>query len=226
MYEDVYIHTPPHPPPSKHFPDYVIGLDLGQRQDPTALIVLERQGEGTETTHDCRHIQRFPLGTSYPDIVREVGELLTKPPLSTARLALAIDETGVGAPVVELFRAAKLRAPIIAIHITGGSTVNEDNDITYVPKRELVGTVQVALQTDRLRIASQLPEAQRLVSELQDFRVTITEAANDTYGGRQGSHDDLVLALALALWTAKKPQYVRWIYTGRNGDNFTYREES
>jgi hypothetical protein len=200
--------------PPKKFSDYVIGLDLGQRQDPTALIVLERQGVGTEATHDCRHIQRFPLGTSYPDIVREVSEMLTKPPLSTARLALAIDETGVGTPVVELFRAAKLRAAITAIHITGGSTVNEDKGITYVPKRELVGTVQVALQTNRLRIASQLPEAPRLVSELQDFRVTITEAANDTYGGRQGSHDDLVLALALALWVGGKVPPIRTLPVG------------
>jgi hypothetical protein len=118
-----------------------------------------------------------------------------------------------------------LRPPITAIHITGGTSVNDDKGITYVPKRELVGTVQVALQTERLRIASQLPEAAMLVRELQDFRVTITEAATDTYGGRQGSHDDLVLALALALWTAKKPQYVRWLSCGRdNNGNYTFRE--
>ncbi len=47
-----------------------------------------------------------------------------------------------------------------------------------------------------------LREAQSLVRELQDFRVTITEAANDTYGGRTGAHDDLVLAVALACWGA------------------------
>jgi len=65
--------------------------------------------------------------------------------------------------------------------------------------------VQVALQTDKLKIAEALPEAGTLVRELQDFQVKITEAANDTYGAwREGAHDDLVLAVALALYVGKK----------------------
>ncbi len=35
------------------------------------------------------------------------------------------------------------------------------------------------------------------------FKVTITEAANDTYGGRSGAHDDIVLAVAPAAWKAE-----------------------
>jgi hypothetical protein len=65
--------------------------------------------------------------------------------------------------------------------------------------------VQVALQTDKLKIASALPEAENLSRELQGFQVKITEAANDTYGAwRDGAHDDLVLAVALALYVGNK----------------------
>jgi hypothetical protein len=46
-----------------------------------------------------------------------------------------------------------------------------------------------------------LPHAEVLVRELQAFKVEITEAGTETYGGK-GQHDDLVLAVALAVWRA------------------------
>jgi len=84
-----------------------------------------------------------------------------------------------------------------------------------------VSVVQVALQTDKLKIANSLPEAATLVRELQDFEIKITDAANDTYGAwRVGAHDDLVLAVAMALYIGRKraawrspiPQTVSYSY--------------
>jgi hypothetical protein len=68
-----------------------------------------------------------------------------------------------------------------------------------VPKRELVSVAQVALQTGRLKIAASLAEAATLTNELMNFKVKISlETAHDSYGAwREGTHDDLVLALAL-----------------------------
>jgi hypothetical protein len=183
---------------------YFIGLDLGQRNDFTALAIIERQGEVKNAVFVVNHLQRFPLGTSYPAIVGAVGEILKRAPLASNKTSLSVDETGVGTPVVELFKQARYATRLTAIHITGGTNVRTDNGITYVPKRELVGVVQVGLQTGSLKIAPALTEAATLARELQDFRVTITEAANDTYGGRSGTHDDLVLAVAMALWTARR----------------------
>ncbi len=186
-------------------PKYTLGLDLGQAKDYTALVILERQGEEPHASYHARHLQRFALGTPYPAIVASVAEMLTQPSLSKEKTRLAVDETGVGAPVVDLFKQAHLNASLHPVHITGGSTVNYDRGIEYVPKRNLVSVVQVALQTDKLKIASALPEAQNLVRELQGFQVKITDAANDTYGAwREGAHDDLVLAVALALYIGKK----------------------
>jgi hypothetical protein len=186
-------------------PKYTLGLDLGQTKDYTALCVLERHGEAEKAIFQARHLERFALGTPYPAIVAAVADMLKQPPLSSGTPRLAVDETGVGAPVVDLFRQARLNAVLHPIHITGGSTVNRDRGVEYVPKRNLVSVVQVALQTDKLKIAEALPEAGTLVRELQDFQVKITEAANDTYGAwREGAHDDLVLGVALALYVGKK----------------------
>jgi len=186
-------------------PKYTLGLDLGQVKDYTALVILERHGDGAQAVFHARHLQRFELGTPYPAIVSSVARMLQLPPLKDETPRLAVDETGVGAPVVDLFRQAELNATLYPVHITGGSTINHDRGVEFVPKRDLVSIVQVALQTEKLKIASALPEARTLVRELQDFQVKITEAANDTYGAwREGTHDDLVLAVALGLYVGKK----------------------
>jgi hypothetical protein len=197
-----YYNDEPHFHPA---PRYTVGLDLGQTKDYTALVILERHGDAEQAVFHARHLERFPLGTPYPAIVAAVAGMLKRAPLSSGTPRLAVDETGVGAPVVDLFRQARLNAVLHPIHITGGATVNYDRGVEYVPKRDLVSVVQVALQTDKLKIAEALPEAGTLVRELQDFQVKITEAANDTYGAwREGAHDDLVLAVALALYVGKK----------------------
>ncbi len=105
-------------------PKYTLGLDLGQAKDYTALCVLERHGEGVQAVYHARHLQRFALGTPYPAIVVSVAEMLKEPSLSKERVRLAVDETGVGAPVVDLFRQARLNAALYPIHITGGSSIN------------------------------------------------------------------------------------------------------
>jgi hypothetical protein len=70
-----------------------------------------------------------------------------------------------------------------------------------VPKRDLVGVLQVLLQTRRLRIASQLPEATILERELLAFRAkTPTSGAEVAEAWRERPHDDLVLAVAFACW--------------------------
>jgi hypothetical protein len=92
---------------------------------------------------------------------------------------------------------------------------------TNVPKRDLVSTIQVLLQTKRLKIPTLLPEAHILLEEMTNFQVKISLAGHDSYGAwRGGTHDDLLLAVALACWAAEKkalPKGLRWprVSTGR-----------
>lgn len=182
---------------------FVLGLDLGQAQDPTALAVLERVPGAVAAdpvAHHVRHLHRWALWTAYPAIVSDVRDLLDRPPLKGATSALVVDATGVGAAVVDLFEDAGLGVRLVPVTITSGAEANETTEGWRVPKRDLVGIVQVLLQRRRLRIAKALPEAGRLLDELEQFRVEITERGRDTYAAAAGAHDDLVVALALASW--------------------------
>jgi hypothetical protein len=190
---------------------YLVGLDFGQAADYTALGVLEWQGADDaaraaqpagERRYHCRHLERLPIGTPYPAVVAHVLSLLATPALR-GRATLVVDATGVGRPVVDMLRQAGLWP--VAITITGGSSVGGDGNGWTVPKRDLVGTLQVLLQGERLQFAAELPMVPTLVAEMMAFRVKITDAAHDTYGAwREGAHDDLVLAVAVAAWYAEQ----------------------
>jgi hypothetical protein len=157
-----------------------------------------------------RHLQRFPFGTPYPSVVDEVEDMLRRPPLRGC-CDLVVDATGVGRPVVDLFSERELRP--VAVIITGGMEATEDDAGWRVPKRDLVSSVQVGLQSRTLRVARDLPEAELLAGELLNFQVKVTAAAHDTYGAwREGTHDDLVLAVALGCWWVRNapPPVMLW----------------
>ena len=97
---------------------FYFGLDLGQTADPSASIILEANGEGDTRTYDARHLEQYPLGTSYPDILQAVCATLARDPLRR-QCVLVIDHTGVGRPIFDLFVDAKIR-PIVGMTITGG----------------------------------------------------------------------------------------------------------
>jgi hypothetical protein len=188
--------------------DFLLGLDLGQTQDFTALAVLERrqpdpeQDISTPADYALRHLQRFPLGTPYTEIVPAVARLATAEPLRDC--PLVVDQTGVGRAVVDmLYQAAGWVVPVT---ITGGHAVTQAEDRSWhVPKKELVTCLQVVMQARRWQIARRLPDAALLVRELQNFQVKITAVANETFGvWREGKHDDLVLAVALACWWGER----------------------
>lgn len=208
---------------------YYVGLDLGQAADFSATALLRRmevyvyervaggwgievQRRVTEHYYELCHLSRA-RGLAYPKVAEQVREMMHElagqgdahPPV------LAVDATGVGKPVVDLLRERGLSP--VAIIITGGNTVTEGDDKTKrVPKIDLVSAAVVALQTRRLRVAAELPLAQTLVDELLNYRVTVSPTtAHESFDARAGTHDDLVLAVSLALWSAENtPRLMAW----------------
>jgi hypothetical protein len=229
---------------------FLIGLDLGQQRDPSALVIVEAvdwtppppappcpsppeplsappprrkrrflldspapgpiipiamQGRDPappvpppsppERRYHVRHSERPRLGTPYPVVVEHVGRVLAA--LRGDR-TLIVDATGVGRPVVELFEAARIYP--VAVTLTSGETAVQEGSRFRVPKRDLVTTVEVLLQERRLKIGQDAPGREALVDELLSFRASVTAQGRDTFGAEGGSHDDLVIALALACW--------------------------
>src|SRR5262249_44029940 len=113
---------------------------------------------------------------------------------------LVIDFTGVGRPVFDMFRFSGITP--IGVLITSGAAETGSGWVYGVPKLDLVSRVQAPLHEGRLKIHKDLAEADTLARELQDFRCEYTVAGHVTFNARSGKHDDLVLALAIAVWRA------------------------
>lgn len=206
-----------------------VGIDLGQGPETSSLVVVQgnhlpselwhetrggsttyqtvfRLPDGTMTkehppvSYAVRHIDRFPVGTAYRGIVDQL--LFLKGTLS--KPTIAIDATAVGRAPLKLFEAAGFDPSVVTM--SAGDVEFHDGRHHRVPKRELISQAQVILQDRRLKIPSSLPHGALLAKELQCFRyrVELRSGADTVEAWREGQNDDLVFALALALWIGER----------------------
>jgi len=193
--------------------EHILGLDLGQASDPSALTVTEKRVPirtnltGTEKVRegDPRYavvwIDRFDLGMPYRSVVRRVAAVQRAPETGTGA-PLVMDATGVGAPVVEMFEDEGLDP--VQILFTSGDSVTRDGPKCKVPKADLATTVQALLQAGRITIVEALKLAPQLVEEMKRFRVKWTQAGHARFEhATEADSDDVLLSLACALWYAE-----------------------
>jgi hypothetical protein len=220
----------------------IVGVDLGQQRDFTAITVVERgyvnagalynaeywlpgnkwrEGrqvyaarEPVKLEYHVRHLERPTLGTSYVDVVERIIVLLKS--LGDEELVLAVDMTGVGRPVADMLKRRleewleadrSIHLNTAWITITGGDSVTRvEGGGIRVPKRDLASAPLVLMQNGQLKIAEGLQLAPVLKRELLSFKVKINIATgHDSYEAwREGDHDDLVLAVAMACWTGER----------------------
>lgn len=203
--------------------DFYAGIDVGQVNDWTAIGIIERlitvpraglhfglQEQAEEEASkvpialQLRHLERIPLATMYPDQIELVRGRLRDPRISGVRSFL--DMTGCGRPVFDMFKRAGL-PDLSGVMITGAHGEATRQPYGWnVGKTELVTRLQVEFQTGRLRIGRGIPEAVTLVRELKEFQAVINRSGNTIFNAREGQHDDLVLALALAVFGALRPR--------------------
>ncbi len=190
----------PYPIRSPPLRKFWVGLDLGQANDFTAISILEKQGRSLTVTY----LERLKLGMSYPDQVNYVYSLMHRKPLAENAARLVCDYTGVGRPVVDSLRARGLDPIALSIHGGNAASWSQDRKSVRVPKRDLVNVLQVLAQGGLLKVSPKLRFGPTLVQELQNFRVKISDkSGHDSYNAREGTHDDLLLSVAIAAWTSE-----------------------
>jgi hypothetical protein len=180
-----------------------IGDDLGQRQNPSAIVILERfetapdftgmlRNEGNRRRLVVREAERIALGTPYAAVIDHVKEIVRRLLSKNVTCVLVVDESGVGVPIVEAMRAASMGCRIEGISITSGQRSTEAS----VPRVELVTKMQLMAQRGEVEIARGCRHGPELKRELVHLELTGK--------GGGGELDDLAMAMALACWKAKR----------------------
>jgi hypothetical protein len=190
---------------------FFAGLDIGQLSDFTALAIMERVYVNeehldieTRVEHRLVHLDRFELGTPYPEVVDRLAEFFAREPLM-GKTRLAVDATGVGLAVFQdLKRARLLVREIMPVLITAGQQVNKEGGIWRVPKRDLVHPLRVRFEEKSIKIPRGLTYLEALAEELAGYEMKVNlRTGHDSYSNdpRETPHDDLVLTTALAYWS-------------------------
>ena len=210
-----------------------IGVDIGQRVDPTAIAVVETEdrapapaperlivhGHGGATVTErqpavrpapdyhfvVRHLERLALGTPYPAVADRVVTVVRGVAERTGRTPrLFIDATGVGAPVVDALKAGGVTAQMWACFFTFGDKRTTGAGTVTIGKAWLVSRVQVLLQRERLHLP-RTSESEALAKELLDYEIKVDPDGDAKFGAfRVGTHDDLVTALGLGVQAEPK----------------------
>jgi hypothetical protein len=195
--------------PSNERVTFYAGLDLGLPGQFSALAVVEKRCSRTKygfeegASHSVRHLERFPPGTPYAVVIESVRAVFADPPVKGG--TLVVDQTAVGRAVFESVRDAKTGASVRGLTVSAGHAAQPDERGGWlVPKKDLVGVLQVLLQEKRLKVAPALEHARTLAGELQQFQLKVVPVKPDVLEWRERPHDDLVLAVAIAVWQAER----------------------
>lgn len=197
---------------------HFMGLDLGQRQDYTALAVARRRELETrwdpvtlvhrrEPRLEFVHTERFPLGTSYVTIVREVRSLVQKLAARNEGVRMAVDATGVGVAVVDMLQSVGLRGVVWPVTVSGGSSNvrgSQGSEVFTVNKTSLFYGLRVGLEQGRTVFSSQMKNVQVLQDELCAMGTVAGQRGMRVSGAPGKQHDDLAFAAALAQWAAMR----------------------
>jgi hypothetical protein len=187
--------TPPHFLSTRADQVLYVSVDLGKIADYSTIAITESCGD----QFHVRFLERIPLGTPYPRVVEIIRDVV-RSPLLRGRCTLVVDASGVGEAVVDMLRRADLGCGLTPVRITGGHGNSRSGGYNYVAKHNLMTTLLVAVEQGHLRIARRMNEAGSLVKELLSIRVH----ENGSMSANRPAHDDLAMAVALALWKSGK----------------------
>jgi len=156
--------------------DYYAGLDLAKVADYTVLVIMN-------TKKEVVFVDRFHR----LDWEIQVHRIVT----ATKRFNDArvhVDSTGAGEPVFESLQRAGIY----------GSAY----PFTQKSKAALIDNLSMVLEKGEITLprADLWPEG---IDELEAFQFSVSDTGNVRTGAAFGSHDDCVIALALACWGAR-----------------------
>ncbi len=158
--------------------NFYVGMDLGKHRDPSAICVIEEEGEALRVAH----VKEFPLETPYSAVLGYAKRLAEGLGVRNT----CIDETGVGEYVVE--EATRLGLG----HVEGVKLTAE--------RKEEILLMLVELMRDRRLI---MPDDRRLRVQMNEQEYELSKHGRYLFNHPSNSHDDQLCALALSCLAAR-----------------------
>jgi len=157
---------------------YYAGVDFGKLNDHTAIAIIKHD----QTTQKLVHINEFPLDTPYSHVIGYVANANKRMQFEK----LLVDQTGVGEPIQEELKNQD-------IPNTEGIT------FTTQTKETLLTNLKLTMEQGRLK----LPYNRTLITQINQQQYQYTKTGHLTFSHPQGTHDDQLWALSLAVYATQ-----------------------
>jgi len=162
---------------------YCLGVDLGKRVDYSVIAVVRKQDDEVSLVY----YKRWPLETPYSSVIGSVRVIIEK--LKQVQKVL-VDQTGVGDYIVEDMQK-------------GGIPNVEGITLTLPSKQEILGHLKQMMQNQLFTY----PFDVNLTSELNVERFELTKTGQIQFSHPEGTHDDILWAVALAVYASRGPLF-------------------
>ena len=163
---------------------YFIGVDLGKKVDYSVIAIT--RWEGKEEFAELVGLCHFPLETPYATVIGMVKVICDK--LQRVEKVL-IDQTGVGEYILEEMRNAGINSSVEGIMLTVPS------------KQEILGYMKHLMETKALSLYFD----RGLIAQINVERYEVTKGGQIQFNHPDGTHDDELWALALAVYATRTP---------------------
>jgi len=159
--------------------NYYAGVDFGKHKDYSVITVVKRENH----TLQLVYLHEFELGTAYTNVINH----LLKAHQKFRFQKVMVDQTGMGEPVLDELKAQALS------NVQGLA-------FTVKAKEELLTTLKILMEQKRLR----LPYHRRLCQQINEQQFQYNRSGHLIFSHPEGSHDDMLWALSLAVWAATR----------------------
>jgi phage FluMu gp28-like protein len=160
---------------------YYLGVDLGKKVDFSVIAVATKHGDQVRLVY----YKRWPLETPYASVIGSVKVISEK--LHNV-VKILVDQTGVGDYIVEDMKNSGLR--------------NVEGVMLSLPvKQEILGHLKQLMQNQLFTY----PFDVDLSGELNVERFELTKTGQIQFSHPEGTHDDILWAVALAVYASRMP---------------------
>jgi len=158
--------------------EYYVGIDFGKHQDHSAIAIVQKQ---PEQGHRLVYLKEFELETPYSAVIGTVRTLN----VAYRFMGGCLDQTGVGEAPYEQIRefAPTIKGVTLTAHV----------------KEDILGKLKLTMENQKLTIPR---DQQRLLTQLTLQQCEPTADGNLKFTHPQGTNDDLLWSLALAVYAS------------------------
>jgi len=165
---------------------FFLGADPGKKHDHSAVAVLRKD----EDSLRLKLMKQFKLGTPYVSVIGYIKLLCDR---LKHVVKICVDQTGSEYFVEDVQRVI---GPVVE-----GVTLSQPK------KQEVMGVLKSLMQEKKLLI----PYDPALYAELNVERFELTKGGQIVFSHPQGTHDDRLWALALAVYASRGPARPQFI---------------